>query len=142
LLDAFDQGWTNIGEEGRKYWVSHSKLYPFYKSNSYIAGLPYADFRRDPLTFAPYLFKSWTAVLEEMRKDRFNEDPHALANKAKAMLGDVFSSQLSRLNPPIFNVPPMPYSESRIQNRDDIKGFQRSVADHLAVQIMEKEMTG
>jgi hypothetical protein len=142
LLDAFDQGWTNIGEDGRKYWASRSNIYPFWSSNTSDPGRSrYDNFRREPLQFGPYMFTSWTAVLQEMSRDRFSKDPRAHANKTKVAMGDVLEAGLARLNPAIFNVPPMPYSESGMQYRDEIQCFRKSVAEHLAVQIMETEMT-
>lgn len=87
------------------------------------------------------MFKSWNVVLDEMSRDQFNKDPRQKAYKTKELLGDVLSSRLSRLNPAILNVPPMPDSESETEYLDDAESFRRSVAEHLAVQIMEKEMT-
>jgi hypothetical protein len=127
MLDAFDEGWENIGEKGRRAWLNRVKAHN-------------DDVSRYPRQFRPYIFTSWSAALGDICRDLVSPQPYSRIDKTSQLRESVESS-LSQSNAAIFNLPPMPDAETERSHRESLRRVRFAVGSHVAVKITEVEMT-
>jgi hypothetical protein len=139
MLDAFDEGWKNLGEEGRTVWLNRVKANPY-------AARPHGYYDRDlsryPRQFTPYMFTSWPAALEDVCRELMTTLPYSRIDIDRTTdVRNAVESVLLRSNAAIFNLPPMPDCETDRSYQEDLRRVRFAVASHVAVKITETEMT-